>query len=201
MFMCTKYFRLCLCWKWNDCTSRILTRYGRSESFRQPLQWRHDGCNGVSNHQPHDCLLNRLFRHSSKKTSKLRLTGLCSGNSWVTGKFPAQMTSNAENVSIWWLLHENMKSLIWFIWLQINTSDIPATQCEVKWTASRTVVCRYNASKITRKYFSDIIMNAYLLFDQPFVQAQIKINIKAPRHWPLWGKLIVDRWIPRTKGQ
>ena len=31
------------------------------------LRWRHNGHNGVSNHQPHDCLLNRLFRHSSKK--------------------------------------------------------------------------------------------------------------------------------------
>ena len=32
---------------------------------------------GVSNHHPHDCLLNHLFRHRSKKTSKLRVTGLC----------------------------------------------------------------------------------------------------------------------------
>ena len=31
------------------------------------------------NHQPHDCLLNHLFRHKSKKTSKLRVTGLCAG--------------------------------------------------------------------------------------------------------------------------
>ena len=29
--------------------------------------------------------------------------------------------------------------------------------------------------------------------------AQIKENIKAPRHWPLWGKSTGDRWIPRTK--
>ena len=56
----------------------------------------------VSNHQPYDCLLNRLFRRRSKKTSKLRVTGLCAGNSPVTGEFPAQMASNAENVSIWW---------------------------------------------------------------------------------------------------
>ena len=41
------------------------------------LQWRHNGRDGVSNHQPHDCLLNRLFRRRSKKTSKLRVTGLC----------------------------------------------------------------------------------------------------------------------------
>ena len=39
-----------------------------------------------------------------------------------------------------------------------------------------------------------------LLFTQPFVQAQIKLNIKAQRHWPLWGELTGDRWIPRTKG-
>ena len=52
-------------------------------------------------------LLNRLFERKSKKTSKLRVTGLCAGNSpRGTGEFPAQMASNAENVSIWWRHHE-----------------------------------------------------------------------------------------------
>ena len=60
------------------------------------LRWRHNGRDGVSNRQPHDCLLNRLFMRRSKKTSKLRVTGLCAGNSPVTGDFPAQMASNAE---------------------------------------------------------------------------------------------------------
>ena len=60
---------------------------------RYPLQWRHNERDGVSSHQPHDCLLNRLFK------------------------------------------------------------------------------------------------------------AQIKENIKAPRHWPLRGEFTGDRWIPRTKGQ
>ena len=45
------------------------------------LHWRHNEHGGVSNHQPHGCLLNRLFRHRSKKTSKLRVTSLCVGNS------------------------------------------------------------------------------------------------------------------------
>ena len=45
------------------------------------LQWRHNDNDGVSNHQPHGCLLNRFFRRRSKKTSKLRVTGLCVGNS------------------------------------------------------------------------------------------------------------------------
>ena len=35
--------------------------------------------NSISNHQPHDCLLNRLFKRRSKKTSKLCVTGLCAG--------------------------------------------------------------------------------------------------------------------------
>ena len=32
-----------------------------------------------------------------KETPKLRVTGLCAGNSPVTGEFPAQMASNAGN--------------------------------------------------------------------------------------------------------
>ena len=42
---------------------------------------------------------------------------------------------------------------------------------------------------------------AFRLFGRPFVQAQIKENIKAPRHLPLWGESIGDRWIHLTKGQ
>ena len=41
------------------------------------ITWRHNGCNGVSNHRPLECFLNRLFRRRSDKTSKLRVTGLC----------------------------------------------------------------------------------------------------------------------------
>ena len=70
------------------------------------LRWRHNDHAGVSNHRPHGCLLNRLYRRTSKKTSKLRVTGLCAGNSPGTGEFPAQMASYAENVSIWWRHHE-----------------------------------------------------------------------------------------------
>ena len=60
------------------------------------LQLRHNGRDGVLNHQPRDCLLNRIFRRRSKKTPKLRVTGLCAGNSPVTGEFPAQRAINAE---------------------------------------------------------------------------------------------------------
>ena len=39
------------------------------------------------------------------------------------------------------------------------------------------------------------------LFTQPFIQAQTKENIKAPRHWPLCREFSGDRWIPHTNGQ
>ena len=56
-----------------------------------PLQWRHNGRAGVSNHQLHDCLLNRLFRHRSKKIAKLCVTDLCEGYPSVTSEFPAKL--------------------------------------------------------------------------------------------------------------
>ena len=54
------------------------------------LQWRHNERGGISDHQPRDCLLDRLFRCRSKKTSKVHVTGLCTGSSEVTGEFPHQ---------------------------------------------------------------------------------------------------------------
>ena len=52
------------------------------------LQWHHNGRDDVSNHQRLGCLCNRLFGRRSRKTSKLRVTGLCEGNSPVTGVSP-----------------------------------------------------------------------------------------------------------------
>ena len=48
----------------------------------------------------------------SKKTSQLRVIGLCAGNSPGTGEFSAQKASNAENVFIWWRQHESWPSAI-----------------------------------------------------------------------------------------
>ena len=56
----------------------------------------------LKRHVAHVRSLKRLFRRRSKKTSKLCITGLCKGNSPVTGEFPSQRASDAENVSIWW---------------------------------------------------------------------------------------------------
>ena len=97
-----------LCHKWvNPQTSHSVAKTIKHSEpvFILPLQWRHNGHNGVSNHQPRDCLRSRLFRRRSKETSSLHVSGLCAGNSPVTGEFPAQRASNAENVSIWWRHH------------------------------------------------------------------------------------------------
>ena len=88
------------------------------------LQKRNNRRDGVSHHQSHHCLLNRFFRHRSKKTSKLRVTGLCAGNSPVTGEFPAQMASDTESVSIWWRHRESESWYSILLVLQLFTGAL-----------------------------------------------------------------------------
>ena len=63
---------------------------------------------------------------------------------------------------------------------------------------------RYSVSLHWRHNGRDSVSNHQpydCLFTQPFIQTQIKENIKAPRHWPLCGEFTEDRWIPHTNGQ
>ena len=46
-----------------------------------------------------------VFYSGADQRKHLSVTGLCVGNSPVTGEFPAQMASKAENASIWWRHH------------------------------------------------------------------------------------------------
>ena len=72
----------------------ILKDMGRVDWYlATKLQWRHNERVGVSNHRCLHCLLNCWFRHRSKKSAKLRVTGLFAGNSLVTSEFPAQKAS------------------------------------------------------------------------------------------------------------
>ena len=57
----------------------------------------------------------------SKKTSKLRVTGLCAGYSPGTGEFPAQVASNAEYVSIWWR-HHVWEHFVRYIFITLTSS-------------------------------------------------------------------------------
>ena len=132
------------------------------------LHWRHNGRNGVSNHQPHECLLNRLFGCRSTKTSKLRVTDLCAGNISVTGGFPAQMASDAENVSFWWRHHGSMQNqvIIWDTTLQ-ESSQNQSRQSEYIWTRFLNAKANiggyqdnhaYKLRDIYLHYFADLII-------------------------------------------
>ena len=79
------------------------------------------------------------------------------------------------------------------------TDDITTTKHIVhkKWTRFRVVV-----------HYNDVIMStvasqitSVFIVCSTAVQAQIKENIKVPRHWPLCGESTCDRWIPRTEHQ
>ena len=72
----------CVCWWPSTVMCWGICRHS-DKQICVPLHWRHNGLNSISNHQPHHCLLNRLFRHRSKKISKLRISGFCAGNSPV----------------------------------------------------------------------------------------------------------------------
>ena len=85
--------------------NKFITTWNTGPHWIVSLQRHHNERDGVSNHQPYHCLLNRLFRCRSKKTSKVRVTGFCARNSPVTGEFLTQRASNAENVTIWWRHH------------------------------------------------------------------------------------------------
>ena len=74
--------------------------------FSQPLRWRHNGLDSVSNHQPHHCLLSRLFGRTSRKHQSSASLAFVRGIHRGPVNFPAHwMASNAENVSIWWRHH------------------------------------------------------------------------------------------------
>ena len=130
---------------------------------RQSLQWRHNERDCVSNHQPHDCLLNCLFRRGLKKTSKLRVTGHCVGNSPVTGELPAHRASNAEKVSIWWRHH--ILHFVWSLfWVIISNT----------WVAKISDLCVL----ISKHYFSArasaIFMFTYHVLNIQFKKYQCK---------------------------
>ena len=77
-----KYFQLIDVKYYRDALPTMnITCCSNASGLQTALHWRHNDHDGVSNHQPHGCLLNGLFRRRSKKTSKLRVIGLCAGNS------------------------------------------------------------------------------------------------------------------------
>ena len=126
--------------------------------FQLSLEWRHNERHGVSNHRVLDCLLDRLFRRRSKNTSKLHVTGLCEGNSPVTGEFPAQKASNAESVSIWWRHHFLPKVSQRGSWLDMCHPTYRRT----------TLVLLVTWITTTFTYYGSILLNTALLEQNGF---------------------------------
>ena len=125
-------------------------------SIVSSLQWRHNDHDGVPNHHRLDCLLNRLLRRRSKKTSKLRVTGLCEGNSPVAGEFPAQSSSSAENVSIWWRYHVFPMSL----WRSPYTSAaLPSQWC------FECIIDPFPAPQLSIKTSAQPLGAAFIVYD------------------------------------
>ena len=50
-------------------------------------------------------LYSTVCSDADQRKNKFCVTGLYEGNSPVTGEFPVQRDSNAENISIWWHHH------------------------------------------------------------------------------------------------
>ena len=135
------------------------------------LQWRHNGCDSVSNHHPHDYLLNCLFRRRSKKTSKLRVTGLCAGNSphkWpVTRKmFPFDDVIMILLYGFVWLYTNTHKGCFTWVTTQHNktkqtTSRVLDSVLQV--TIHRAVVQeqRFQWVSISKQEFSEPIFQMY----------------------------------------
>ena len=128
------------------------------------LQWHHNERDGGSNHQPHNCIFNCLFSRRSKKTPRLRVTGLCVGNSPMTGEFPAQMASNEDNVSIWWRHHVLCKFCLisqnngwsghFFIFTEILTKFITHDSIGDKWVVQVTSWCHQARSHYLNQWQS-----------------------------------------------
>ena len=77
-----------------------------------------------------------------KEISKLCATGLCEGNSPVTGEFPAQRASNAENVSIRWRHHGRQL-------MKTSSSSL-----RLYWVTTRfLIICTYIIAKFSHISF------------------------------------------------
>ena len=101
-------------WKWQMTWMATDIQCRSWPDWCHPLQWRYNGHDSISNHQPHNCLFNHLFRRRSKKTSKLHVTGLCAiphTNGQLRGKCFHLMTSSCIGITV-------LKFKIFHFWFQ-----------------------------------------------------------------------------------
>ena len=134
----------------------------------------------------------------------------------MTGEFPTQRASDAENVSIWWRHHDfvecaatvttmmnSMPTADWLVdamWHQL-TNQLCALTLPMLIPRDNSTVSHTRSAAPTqcslqwRHHDHDgvSIHQPHGCFIQSFIQTQIKENIKAPRHWSLCGEFTGDR--------
>ena len=71
----------CLCSSFCRHVTSPLWDESTDDQFISSLQWCHNGCNGIPNHQPHYCLLNGLDKKNHQSSASLAFVR---GNHWWT---------------------------------------------------------------------------------------------------------------------
>ena len=180
------------------------------------LQWRHNKHHGALNHQQLDCLFNRSLMVTSKKHQSPCYWPSVSGiHRWpMDSPDKGPVTSKAfqwchilcEFVDI--VCAQPFEASV----IRLKAYSIESysficcnAQCYVWHDLKSILLHSMYVLLLTalrwRHNGRDSVSNHQPLFTQPYIQMQITDNIKAPRHWPLCGEFIGDRWIPRTNGQ
>ena len=143
-----------------------------------------------------------------KKTSKFHVAGLCEGNSPMTGEFPAQRVSNAENVSIWWRHHAHLlQQYLFFIIMVITEICLPSNGGRSKiLLAPVLIVDHWNPSQMAG-WFSELMTwwhQAITWTDSRFAPRQWETallcndvshwrgaNLESALHYQIWCWLII----------
>ena len=115
------------------------------------LKWRHNDRDGVSNHQPHDCLLNGLFRRKSTKTSELRITGFVKGiHRWpVNSPQQEPVTRKKFSFDDVIMISADKKMIGAFVidyihhesWVEINFHFVATWHCMFNWSRKLITLC------------------------------------------------------------
>ena len=143
------------------------------------------------------CWLKCLFRSRLKKTSKLRVTCLCAGNSSLIGEFPAPKASNAENVSIWWRHHATLKQSAY------GGGTKPVFQCMNKLLCVELLRHpKFNTKYHTRILEDDMCIlfrcktlkalwfkSPYAFWNSPWKLCQVTKSIPVKKHYALLGQV------------
>ena len=123
-------------------------------------------------------------------------------NAKPPGAFDYTRRASQHEIS-WGYNHDNFKNVVCMAmdeWcnLCLRSEDFASPYMV---TSTITVLIMWGEHKRHNERDGRLKSRVYRLFAQPFIQTQNKENIKAPRHWPLWGTSTDDRWIPLTKDQ